>query len=256
MPDRDAKSTMTAIPVFVVPKPEIPLPLKEDDGYHVHVIVPFSLIVRDLDPNATRAPVTLEHRRFTWWATRLFGRWKEISSEPQLEAIGIANPHLTNIWPRLSAILFGREEPARYSMTACDVEDWKHVNGSHVFWTAFVGAIDNTNTRVVVLRADGSLVHGGIQFTLEEMGDKDKQAWKEEYLGYCMSNVSRTQGLPAADIELIRRNLALNGRMMLDWANHKGSHEKDRDSFESSVLSSDGKARDRRPSAGLWCFKH
>lgn len=99
------------------------------------------------------------------WATWLFGHGQETVNEPSDKATVIARPHLNNLWPHLSTVLSGREEPALYSVVTCDVQDWNRVNDSHLFWTALVAFIDHPNTRVVVLKASGTSVQGGIQFT-------------------------------------------------------------------------------------------
>ncbi len=231
----------------------MPLPLKFRDGHiHVHITVPFSLIVRDFGPN-TSPPRTITFPRSPRWATLLLGPHHHTLPEPASGAGLVAGDHLEHFWPQLSLTLFGREMPAQYTLATCDAADWEHLDDSNVFWTTAGGAIvDTPNPRVLTLKGHASPVGGGIRFTLEEMGGERREAWKVEYARAPLHEMPGAPN-PAVAGDLIRRNLTPN-RLMSGRIRSRAFRK---DSFESSTSSADGKAfkpAPRRP-AGLWCFK-
>jgi hypothetical protein len=101
----------------------------------------------------------------------------------------MASPILHSyIWPKLSTLLFGKEQRSiMYSHSASDVREWEHAIAGNVFWVFSIGPgvteDDIGDVRAVVLTAanhpgpdgDGA---GGVLFTVEEMGETDKAAWK------------------------------------------------------------------------------
>jgi hypothetical protein len=140
-----------------------------------------------------------------------------------------------------------------FAVTSCDVNDWAHVNESTLFWTtATTSPMHDRPLKVVVLKGTGT-DDGGIRFTVEEMGDAEKEAWKEE----CMREPeAKFPGVtwPSASVErVVTRNLVLNrwmsGRIPNSW------RSQGRKSFDSSMSSTKGRSLDRGRSAGWWCFR-
>jgi len=212
-------SEVPDLPLSIIAPASIPLPLNLITPHHIHVaiIIPFSLLIQNFNPNTIQTlNLTNSTPRSTPWATRLFGHRQEPLTEPSDKATRIAFPHLNHhLWPRVSAALFGREDQqALYAGLVCDVRDWERVNDSRLVWTALVGSIENPGARVVVLKAvdDGlGLGRGGMSFTLEEMGEKEMEAWREAYADLALPGFSGPP-LPAVGDsmnEVIRRNFAL-----------------------------------------------
>jgi hypothetical protein len=92
-----------------------------------------------------------------------------------------------HIWPKLSTLLFGKEQRSMYSHSASDVREWEHAIAGNIFWAFSIGGVtedDIDDVRALVLTAanhagaDGNGVGGGVLFTVEEMGETEKAAWK------------------------------------------------------------------------------
>ncbi|KAK4236516.1 hypothetical protein C8A03DRAFT_16845, partial [Achaetomium macrosporum] len=171
------------IPVSLVRNEPISLPLVHRP-YHVHVTIPFSLLVKDFDPNTTRVPEM--ERPQSWWATRLFGRRYKTPTDAAAKAFTVAYPaYRYEVWPKLSALLFGKEQPVMHSVSGSDTEDWERAGDSNLFWVFSTGVTDDDTDLVgaVVLKADPRPCStGGIVFTVEEMGEREKAAWKTAWM--------------------------------------------------------------------------
>jgi hypothetical protein len=158
----------------------ISLPLKHEAPIHVHITIPFSLLVKDFDPNTTRVPVL--EKPGSWLATRLLGPRYKTPTDAPTKAFLVACPVFhRQVWPKLSTLLFGKEERMMYSHSGCDAKAWERAGASNLFWAFSTGVTDDDIGRVnaVVLTAspapDGA---GGILFTAEEMGEREQEAWK------------------------------------------------------------------------------
>ncbi|KAK4096317.1 hypothetical protein N658DRAFT_364857 [Parathielavia hyrcaniae] len=108
------------IPVSLIGNGPISLPLKHEAPIHIHITIPYSLLVKDFDPNTTPVPV-LERPR-CWLITRLFERRRETPSDAPDKACLIAWPVFHRVWPKLSTLLIGKEEPSLYSHVGCDAK--------------------------------------------------------------------------------------------------------------------------------------
>jgi hypothetical protein len=233
----------------------VALPL-EEGPYHIHITVPFALVVWNFNPK-TASPPRLWKPRSTHLATRLFGSRGPILTSPSDRAKHAALPHLRELWKQLSPLLFEQKEtkPAMFSVTSCDVDDWGRVNESTLFWTtATTTPLYDKPLRVMVLEGTGT-GDGGIKFTLEEIGDAEKEAWRAEC---SRTPAPRISGVtwPSAQVEtvtvnVVERNLVLNrwmsGRIHNSW------RSQGKESFESSVPSTKGRSLDHRRSTGWWC---
>jgi len=95
------------IPVSAIGKGPISLPLKCDVPIHIAVTIPFSLLMKDFDPNTTPAPEWERPR--SWLGTLLFGRrWETIPYASSMANL-LASPTLYDrVWPQLSTILWAR----------------------------------------------------------------------------------------------------------------------------------------------------
>lgn len=142
------------------------LPL-DDGAFHVYMAVPFSLIAH-FDPSI------IQYRPRRCWFAALFGQGRS----PGGKAAELALFRLRTISQQLSGLLFGREEAVKYVVASCDADDWEHLGSSNFHWTFFLGAEDNDDARVLVFKANEKLVQGSIQFSGEELGEKEKAAWK------------------------------------------------------------------------------
>jgi hypothetical protein len=219
------------IPVSLVKNESISLPL--DGPLHVHITIPFSLLVKDFDPNTNPIPQMKRHRP-SWWPTSLFGRWFEPPTHDITKIFDVVNPaYYGQVWPKLSALLFGREEPTMYCIVGSDAEDWERAGVSNLFWTFYTGtgvADDNDgdieHARAVVLKASHSPCgKGGAVFTVEEMGEKDKAGWKTTWMDVVPYKPSA--GESDVDVAMMRKNQALH-RYMAAWARRPpASNEKE-----------------------------
>lgn len=155
---------MAANPVSLADS-SIRLPL-EDGAFHVRMRIPFSIIWH-FDPSISQC------RPRKPWVAKLFGQCDSLP----FKTVKLAIRHLFQISQQPSGLLFGREEPVRFSVASCDVDNWEHLGSSNFLLTFSVGAEDNGNTRVLVFEANEKLVRGSIHFSGEEFGEKEKAAW-------------------------------------------------------------------------------
>ncbi|KAK4152139.1 hypothetical protein C8A00DRAFT_16513 [Chaetomidium leptoderma] len=213
-----------AIPVSLAENESISLPL-ERRPCHIHITIPFSLLVKDFDPNTAQVP-QLELPRSWWWPTRLFGRRYETLTDATTKAVTIAHPTYRQVWPKLSALLFGKEETTLYSVLGSDAKDWERAGASNIFWAFSTGVTDDdiVHARAIVLKASPCGT-GGILFTVEEMGERDKVAWKTAWMDVVLY---KSAGESDVDLAMARKNHALY-RHMAGWAPRPSNKE----SFES-----------------------
>jgi hypothetical protein len=197
------------IPVSLVENASIDLPLKHGP-FHVHVTIPFSLLVRDFDPNTTRVPQM--ERPQCWLATRLFGRRYDTPTDVVTKVVMVAYPvYHHQVWPELSTLLFGKEEPRMYSVSGSDAKEWERVGASNLFWAFSRGVADDDieHTRAVVLKASCSPCSaGGIMFSVEEVGEKGKAAWKAAWMGVVLYK-EPSAGESDADLAMGKKNHGL-----------------------------------------------
>jgi hypothetical protein len=216
------------IPVSLIGNESISLPLRHEAPIHLHITIPFSLLVKDFDPNTTQVPV-LEPPR-SWLATRLFGRRYKTPKDAMTKAFLVACPAFHNqVWPKLSTLLFGREEGIMYSCSGCDAVDWERAGASNLCWAFSTGTTDDDigRVRAVVLTArpgpDGT---GGILFTAEEMGEGEKAAWKTAWMTLVPPTPAPGHGESEVDLAMGRKNNALY-RLKAGWVAPRGSSEKE-----------------------------
>lgn len=210
----------------------ISLQLKHVAPIHIHIMMPFSLLVKDFDPNTTQVP-NLERRR-SWLATRLFGRRYETPVDVMTKIFLLTCPAFHNlVWPKLSTLLFGKEEPMMYSHLSSDKEEWERARASTVSWAFSTRITDDDigDMRAVILKAspnpDGP---GGILFTVEEMGEREKAAWKTAWKVLVPPTPSPSDGESDVDLAMARKNNALC-RLKAGWVALPISNKKE--SFES-----------------------
>jgi hypothetical protein len=224
------------IPVSLVGKGPISLPLQCEAPIHLSITIPFSLLVKDFDPNTTQVPQCEKPR--SWLATRLFGRQYETPTDATSKTLLLVSPALRNrVWSKLSTLLFGKEEPIMYLHSASDVREWKHAGAANVFWAFATGITEDHigDVRALVLTAspggpddDGT---GGVLFTVDEMGDAEKAAWKTAWTVLPPIRPSPDdEGEFEADLAMENKNRALC-RLKAGWVDLQVSSEKE--SFES-----------------------
>ena len=226
------------IPVSLVGRESISLPL-EHGPIHVHVTIPFSFLVKDFDPNT--APVPQVQRPRSWWRpTWLFGRRYEPLTEPASRALILATPYHDHVWQQLSLSLFGKHESMLYCVVGSDIEDWESASVGTLSWAFATGATDDDidHVRAIVLKANDSLdKEGRIRFTVEEMDETKKAAWKAVWVGM-VRYTSRQDGESEVDLAMLNKNSALH-RLMASWAlrasNEKESLENHSSAFPSLV---------------------
>ena len=192
------------IPVSLVANAPLSLPLKEDAPIHIHATVPFSLLVKDFDPNTARGPYFEEPR--CWLANRLFGPRRRTPSSASTRVALFADFAFTGgVWPRLSALLLGKEVRISTCTIGSDAKDWADASASNLFYAFTIGANDDDDDdddnddmdcgRAVGLTAspgpDGT---GGILFTVKEMDKGEASAWKTAWAG-------RPAPSPGSDVE-------------------------------------------------------
>ncbi|EAQ85358.1 predicted protein [Chaetomium globosum CBS 148.51] len=209
------------------------LPIK-DGPIHIHASIPFSLLVKDFDPNTAQVPQTERPR--PWWSpARLFKGQHEIPTDAAADAatktFALARPAFSDqVWPRLSTLLFGKEEPTLYCSVGSDAEDWEGADTSNSIWVFSTGVTEDDidRTRALLLKAnpDGT---GGILFTAEELGEEQKAAWKTAWVDVAPY---KSPGESDIDCAMTRKNQALY-RYMSGCAsrhsNEKGSFDSHRD---------------------------
>ncbi|KAK3902451.1 hypothetical protein C8A05DRAFT_15491, partial [Staphylotrichum tortipilum] len=198
------------ISVSVIGKGPISLPLKRDVPIHIAVTIPFSLLMTDFDPNTTPVP-QMERPRF-WLGTLLFGRRYEPPRYASSKAQFLTNPILCDrVWPKLSTILFGQEERFLYSHMTSDAREWEKIGTANIFWVCATGITDDdiSNVRAVVLTASPGLdgTGEGVLFTVEEIGQTEKAAWKRAWTA--MPAWTADLGESDADLAMERKNGAL-----------------------------------------------
>ncbi|KAH6856118.1 hypothetical protein B0I37DRAFT_366605 [Chaetomium sp. MPI-CAGE-AT-0009] len=228
------------IPVSLVGNGPISLPLKHEAPIHVQITIPFSLLVKDFDPNTTQVP-HLERPR-SWLANRLFGRRYTFPTDAPTKAFLVASPVFeSQVWPKLGASLFGKMERIgiMYSHATSDAEKWERAGASNLFWAFSTGVTDEdiSNVRAVVLKASpGPAGAGGILFTVEEMDEREKAAWKSawEVLGPFTPSPPWRDGESDVDLAMERKNNALC-RLKAGWVTFpRPSNEKESSEKESS----------------------
>ncbi len=228
------------ISVSVVGKGPISLPLKYDVPIHIAVTIPFSLLRTDFDPNTT--PVPHWERPRSRLGTLLFGRRYETLPHASGQAHFLANSILYDrVWPKLSTMLFGQEERFLYSHMTSDAREWEKIGTANIFWVCATGITDDdiSNVRAIVLTASPGLdgTGEGVLFTVEEMGETEKAAWKRDWMAMppwtvLPSICGRADlGESGADIAMERKNSALcrlkAGFVELPLSGEKESFESD-----------------------------
>jgi hypothetical protein len=173
------------IPVSLVANGPLSLPLKEDAPIHIYATISFSLLVKDFDPNTARGPYFEEPR--CWLASRLFGPRRRTPSSASFRVALFASSAFTRgVWPQLSALLLGKEVRIPTCTIGSDAKDWEHASASNLFYTFATGATDDDMDcgRAVGLTAspspDGT---GGILFTVKEIDERERAAWKTAGMG-------------------------------------------------------------------------
>lgn len=227
-PARRIDQTM-AVPVSLEAG-SMSLPIK-DGPIHIHVTIPFSLLVKDFDPNTTRVP-QMERPRPWWWPARLFRGRHEIPTDAATDAatktFTLARPAFSNqVWPRLSTLLFGKEELTLYCSVGSDAKDWEHADTSNFMWAFSTGVTEDdiNRTRAVLLKAS-PYGTGGILFTAEEIGEKEKAAWKTAWMDLAPY---KSPGESDIDCAMTRKNQALY-RYMGGWTSR---HSNEKESFDN-----------------------
>ncbi|KAH6842361.1 hypothetical protein B0I37DRAFT_381748 [Chaetomium sp. MPI-CAGE-AT-0009] len=203
-----ALPVVPTIPVSLVDNGSISLPL--DGPLHVYITVPFSLLVKDFDPNTTRVPPWVQPAPW-WWPTWLFGPRYKTPTNAEIKAYSIASPVFQEqLWPKLSALLFGKEEPALYTVVGSDIKDWEHAAASHLFWTLATGVTDENVDRIkaVVLTPISSASRPGL-FTVEELGAVEEAAWKKSLMDTVQWEFLEGEERSPVDFEINKRNHGL-----------------------------------------------
>ena len=171
------------IPVSVIAKGPLNLPLKEEPPIHVHATIPFSLLVKDFDPNTAKVPSWEEPR--CWLANRLFGpRYKTPSSASAKVAVFASPIFDGRVWPKLGALLLGKEVGMPTCNTGSDAKEWADAGASNLFFAFSTGATDDDLdcVRAVVLTASPGPDGIGILFTVREMDERERAAWKAAWM--------------------------------------------------------------------------
>ena len=199
------------VPVSLVGHGPISLPLKHEAPIHAQIRIPFSLLVKDFDPETTQVPQWEVPR--SWLANRLFGRRYESPTDAGTKVFLVACPVFHHkVWPKLSTLLFGKKERVMYSHSGSDVEEWERAGASNLFWAFSTGVTDEDvdNVRAVVLKAspcpDGT---GGILFTAEEMDEGENAAWKTAWEVRVPPTPSPSDRESDIDIAMERKNSVL-----------------------------------------------
>ena len=126
------------IPVSLIANGPLSLPLNEEAPIHVHATIPFSLLVKDFDPNTAKVPYREEPR--CWLANRLFGpRHKNLSSDSAKVAAFASSIFPGRVWPKLSALLLGNEVRMSPCNTGSDAKEWAHAGASNLFFAFATG---------------------------------------------------------------------------------------------------------------------
>jgi hypothetical protein len=128
----------------------------------------------------------------------------------------------------LSTLLFGKEEPTLYCIVGSDAKDWAHAGTSNSVWAFSTGVTEDDidHTRAVLLKASPCGT-GGILFTVEEMGEREKAAWKTAWMDLAPY---KSPGESDVDCAMTRKNQALY-QYMAGWASR---HSKEKESFDSN----------------------
>ena len=221
------------IPVSLIANGPLSLPLKEEAPIHVHATIPFSLLVKDFDPNTAKVPYLVEPR--CWLANRLFGPRHKIPTSASTKAAMFASPLFPMwVWPKLGALLLGKVVDISVYDTGSDAKEWAHAGDSNLFFAFATGATDDNIecVRAVVLTAspgpDGT---GGILFTVKEMDERERAAWKTAWMVLPLSTPSPGSAVrPNYDPAMERKNYALYASKA-SWFTPSPSGKKE--SFES-----------------------
>jgi hypothetical protein len=172
------------IPISLVN--EEALDLKAENGLgplHIYITTPFSLLVRDFHPNTTLVPKT-EQPRSWWQKLGLFRRRRDGTPDDACVKACLLGfgPFHYDVWPKLSTLLFGKEEHRLYTTVGSDAKEWEGLGDSNLSWSFSTGVTDDDIDRVraIVLEASEGPT-GSIQFTLEEIDEKQRADWKSYY---------------------------------------------------------------------------
>ncbi|KAK3291592.1 uncharacterized protein B0H64DRAFT_478334 [Chaetomium fimeti] len=199
-------AAMPVIPVSLAENESINLPL--NGPIHVHITIPFSLLVKDFDPKTTQVPPRM--KAGPWWRpTWLFGYRYETPTHPEVKAFDLTSPAFRQeLWPKLSVLLFGKEEVTMYSVTGCDIQDWEHAAASNIVWSFATGVTDDNvdRARAVVLKLNNHPSRPGL-FTVEELEGAEDAAWKKVLMD--TEPWEETPEESAVDVEMTRRNRGL-----------------------------------------------
>lgn len=196
------------VPVSLIANGPLVLPLKEEAPIHVHATIPFSLLVKDFDPNTAKVPYR-EPR--CWLANRLFGpRYKNPSSDSARVAAFASSIFPGRVWPKLSTLLLGKEVYMSSCNTGSDAKEWAYAGASDLFFAFAMGPTDDDLdcVRAVVLTAspDGT---GGILFTVKEMDERERAAWKTAWMVLPPPTPSGIAVEPHNDSAMEKKNDAL-----------------------------------------------
>lgn len=221
------------IPVSLIANGPLSLPLKEEAPIHVHATIPFSLLVKDFDPNIAKVPYWEEPR--CWLANRLFGpRHKTPTSASAKVAMFASSIFPRRVWPSLGRLLLGKEVRISACNTGSDAKEWAHAGASNLFFAFATGATDDDMdcARAVVLTASSRPDStGGILFTVKEMDEKERAAWKTAWMVLPPPTPSPGSAVePNDDPAIERRNHALY-ESKASWLAPSPSSEKE--AFES-----------------------
>jgi hypothetical protein len=139
----------------------------------------------------------------------------------------LATPYHDHVWQQLSLRLFGKHEPMLYSVVGSDIEDWERASAGTLSWAFATGATDDDidHVRVIILKANYSLDGAGrIVFTVEEMDEGEKAAWKAVWMDMAPYTLRR-DGESEVDLAMLNKNSALR-RHVAGWA-PQSSNEKE-----------------------------
>jgi hypothetical protein len=200
------------IPLSLIANGSLSLPLKEEAPIHVHATIPFSLLVKDFDPNTAKVPYWEEPR--CWLANRLFGpRHKTPTSASAKVAMFAGSIFPGRVWPKLSLLLLGKEVRISACNTGSDAKEWAHAGASNVFFAFATGPTDDDMdcVRALVLTASLDLDgRGGILFTVKEMDERERAAWKTAWMVLSQPGPSPCSAVePDDDLAMERKNHAL-----------------------------------------------
>ena len=173
------------IPVSLIVNGPLSLPLQDEPLIHDHATIPFSLLVKDFDPNTAKIPSWEEPR--CWLANRLLGpRYKTPYSASAQVAMFASSIFHGRVWPKLGTLLLVKEEVGMpVCTTGSDAKEWAQAAASNLLFVFVTGATDDDLDcgRAVVLTArpdpDGT---GGILFTVREMDERERTAWKTAWM--------------------------------------------------------------------------